>query len=92
MLILQAKESKEMMICSSCGDPIGAREKREGAFRLYKWSVAVQRAHGNIWETYSVQEIISTQLLAVIGDQATYKFLAYSGKIEDAKDALLVCY
>jgi len=50
----------------------------------------VQRSHGNIWETYSVEEIISAQMLALIEDQATYKFLTYSGNIENAKDALLV--
>lgn len=70
---------------------MGAREKREGTLRLYKWSLAVQRFHGNIWETYSLQEIISAQLLALIADLGTYKFLVYSGNMQDAKDALLVC-
>lgn len=38
-----------------------------------------------------MQEIISAQLLAFIADQGTYRFLAYSGNMQDAKDALLVC-
>ncbi len=81
-----------MMVCSSCGDLVGEHEKRNGTLRLYKWSLAVQRSYGNIWETYSVQEIMSAQMLALVEDQATYKFLTYSGNIEDAKDALLVRY
>lgn len=47
---------------------------------------------GDIWETYSVQEIVSAQLLALIEEQATYKFLAYSGDLETSKDALLVSF
>lgn len=47
---------------------------------------------GDIWETYSVQEIVSAQLLALIEEQATYKLLAYSGDLETSKDALLVSF
>lgn len=65
-------------------------EKKGQNFRLFKWSLAVQRSHDSLWETYSVQEIVSAQLLAMIEDQATFKFLAYSGNLEESKDALLV--
>ena len=79
-----------MLACSSCRELVGQEEKKAGTFRLYKWSLAVQRTEGNIWETYSVQEILSAQLLALIEDQAMYKFLAFSGAIENAQEALLV--
>lgn len=79
-----------LIACSSCGELIGAPQKREGAFRLYKWSLTVQRSRGGLWETSSVQEVISAQLLALIEEQAVHKFLIYDGNIKDAKDALLV--
>ena len=69
---------------------MGVEEKRVGTLRLFKWSLAVQRAQAMDWETYSVQEIVSAQLLALIEDQATRKFLTYSGNIEEAEEALLV--
>lgn len=52
----------------------------------------MQRTQGDIWETYSVQEIVSAQLLALIEEQATYKFMAYSGDLETSEDALLVSF
>lgn len=79
-----------MLVCSSCHEVIGTEEKRARTLRLYKWSLAVQRDLGGIWETYSVQEIVSAQLLALIEEQATHKFLAYDGSIEDANGALVV--
>ena len=42
------------------------------------------------WEEYSVQEIVSAQLLALIEEQATYKFVVYSGNVEEVQEALLV--
>lgn len=42
------------------------------------------------WETCTVQEIVSAQLLALTQEQAVYKFLAYSGDIEYAKTALML--
>ena len=37
-----------------------------------------------------MQEIVSAQLLALIEEQATYKFMIYSGDIEKVKEALFV--
>jgi len=79
-----------MITCVSCNGPVGAEEKRAGTLRLFKWNLALQRAQDCIWETLSVQEIVSAQLIALIEYQATTKFLTYSGNIEDAEDALLV--
>ena len=50
----------------------------------------MQRNHDADWETYSVQEIISIQLLNMIEEQAVYKFIIYSGNIDDIKEALFV--
>ncbi len=50
----------------------------------------MQRTPGANWETYSVQEIVSTQLLALIEEQAVYKFIVCSENIEDLKEALFV--
>ena len=69
---------------------MGVKEQEHGNVRLFKWALAVQRTHNEIWETYSVPEIISAQLLALTAEQATYKFLIYSGNLEDAEDVLLV--
>ena len=77
--------------CVSCGEIVGARNERETySLRLFKWSVALQRSIGLGWETCSVQEVVSAQLLALIEDQAVYKFLAYTGDAEDSKTALMV--
>ena len=65
-------------------------QKRTGTLQLFKWALTVQRSHDSTWETYSVEEIVSAQLISMIEDQAISKFLVYSGKIEDAEVALLV--
>lgn len=75
-----------------------------GSVRLFKWALALQNSDKRLskfvsafkrsgdggWKTFSIQRIISAQLLALIEEQAVYKFMCYSGDIEDAKDALLV--
>ena len=66
------------------------KNDRDGTLQLFKSSLAVQRSRDYAWETYSVQEVISAQLLGSIEEQATYKFLTHGGSIEDAKDAMLV--
>ena len=67
---------------------IGVKDEKESySLRFYKWSVALQCSRGLDWETCSVQEIVSAQLLALIEDQAVYKFLAYT---EKSKTALMV--
>ena len=58
--------------------------------RLFKWGIALQRSRVLDWETCSVQEIVSAQLLALVEDQAAYKFLAYTGDVQDSKTALMV--
>ena len=37
-----------------------------------------------------MQEIIAAQLLAAVEEQGVYKFIVYSGIIEQVEDALLV--
>ena len=74
------------------------------AVRIFKWSVALQnpekrlskivssfqRSKDGNGRTFSIQRIVSAQLLALIEELAVYKFLIFSGDIEDAKEALLV--
>lgn len=50
----------------------------------------MQRTLNAEWETYSVQEIFSTQLLALIEEQAVYKFVVSSEHLEYANAALFV--
>ena len=63
--------------------------RREKTFQLFKWGFAVQRTRGSDWETYSVQEIVSVQLLALIEEQAVHRFLAFSANIGDVQEALM---
>lgn len=70
---------------------MGSEDKKESySVRLFKWSVALQRSRDLDWETCSVQEIVSAQLLASIEEQAVYKFLAYTGDADNSKTALIV--
>ena len=79
-----------MLSCESCREPVGVVDPEHGNIRLFKWSLAVQRSQDTVWETYSVPEIVSAQLLALITEQSIYKFLVYSGNTEEKKEALLV--
>lgn len=70
---------------------MGVKDENEiNSLQLFKWSVALQRSRELDWETCSVQEVVSAKLLALIEDQAVYKFLAYTGDIKDSKTALMV--
>ena len=42
------------------------------------------------WEEHQVQNFICSRFLALIESQAVYKYIAYSGNIEENGDALLV--
>ena len=65
-------------------------KERSSSLRLFKWSLALRRSRELDWETCSVQEIISAQLLALIEEQAIYKFLAYTADADKSKTALMV--
>ena len=58
--------------------------------RLSKLVSAFQRSKESGWKSYSIQRIISSQLLALTEELGVYKYLTYSGDIEESKDALLV--
>ena len=77
-------------MCESCGAPLGVDEEENGVVRLYKWNICLRDAKDTPWEALPVQRIISARLLGLIESQATYKFLIFSGMIEDAKEALMV--
>ena len=84
-------EDQRFLKCVSCSEILGSKDEKESSsVRLFKWSVALQRSRDLGWETCSVQEIVSAQLLALIEEQAVYKFLAYSGDADDSKTALFV--
>lgn len=86
----QTADDQGLLKCVSCCEIVGINEEEGYSVRLFKWSVAVQRSREMDWETCSVQEIVSAQILALIEDQAAYKFLAYSGNAEESKTALMV--
>lgn len=65
-------------------------EGKGSSLRLFKWSLALQRSRELDWETCSVQEIVGAQLLAVIEEQATYQFLAYTAGADKSQTALMV--
>ena len=84
-------EDRGLLNCVSCCEIVGVEDEKESSsVRLFKWSLALQRSKELDWETCSVQEVLSAQLLALIEDQAAYRFLAYSGDVNDAKTALMV--
>lgn len=103
---MQPTDSLERLLeCSGCGQPIGTEDKGAiGSIRLFKWSLALQtskkatsrwsavlsRSKNACWETFSIQKIVCAQLLSMIEDLSIYKFLVYSGEIEDAQDILLL--
>ena len=65
-------------------------EEKSSSLRLFKWNLALQRSRELDWETCSVQEIVSGQLLALIEEQAIYKVLAYTADADKSKTALMV--
>lgn len=84
-------DDQGLLNCISCGEIVGIRGKKErDSLRLFKWGIALQRSRELDWETCSVQEIVSAQLLVLIEDQAAYKFLAYTGNARDSKTALML--
>ncbi|KAF6236507.1 hypothetical protein HO173_005288 [Letharia columbiana] len=88
---LETTDDQGLLNCVSCREIVGIKDKKDRySLRLFKWSVTLQRSRGLDWETCSVQEIVSAQLLASIEDQAAYKFLAYTGEAEDSKPALVL--
>ena len=101
----QTNSPEHLLVCTECKQPVGIEDKGVvGSVRLFKWALALQssdkrlskfvsafkRSGDGAWKTNSIQRIVGAQLLALIEEQAVYKFLCYSGDIEDAKDALLV--
>ena len=90
-MCFQTAEDYGLLKCISCHEILGVRNTQERySVRLFKWSVTLRRSRGLDWETCSVQEIVSAQLLALIEDQAAYRFLAYTGDAEDSNTALMV--
>lgn len=88
---LQTTDDQRLLSCVSCGKIVGVKDEKESySLQLFKWSVALQRSRELDWETCTVEEIVSAQLLALIEDQAVYKFLAYAGNVEDSETALMV--
>lgn len=101
----QSNSAESLLACTECKQPVGVEDKAAaGSVRLFKWSVAIQnqdkrfskfmssfqrnRDYG--WTVFSIQRIMAAQLLALIDEQAVYRFLLYSGDMEEAKDALMV--
>ena len=92
------------MICANCKDPVGVEDKATPeCIRLFKWSLALQTQEKRLsklvsafqrsrepWRTYSIQRIVAAQLLALIEELAVYKYLVFSGDLEESKEALLV--
>ncbi len=87
-----SKGALQYLMCESCGEPLGADERESGGVRLYKWNIRLRHGKDMAWQALPVQRIISAKLLGLIESQATYKFLIYSGRIEEAKEALMVSY
>ena len=91
LIFFKMTDDQGLLKCVSCREVVGINDGKESySLRLFKWSLALQRSRGLDWETCSVQEIISAQLLALTQEQAVYKFLAYSGDIEYSTTALMV--
>lgn len=82
------KHKPQAIACSTCSKIIGSSDQER--IRLFKWSIRLQRDRNADWEAYPTQKFICAQLLESIRAQATHKFLAYSGDIKLAKEALLV--
>ena len=88
---MKTSDDQGLLNCFSCGVAVGVKDKKEiNSVQLFKWSVALQRSRELDWETCSAQEVVSAMLLALIEDQAVYKFLAFTGDLEDSKTALMV--
>ena len=85
------KHKQQAIACSACFTIIGSSDDREPErIRLFKWSIRLQRNEAADWEAYPTQKFICAQLLESVRTQATHKFLAFSGDIRLAKEALLV--
>ncbi len=84
--------ASQSLVCTSCGEPLGVDEDQSGGVRLYKWNLRLRHGTDAAWQTLPVQKIICAKLLALIDGQATYKFLMYGGKIDEAQEALMVSY
>ena len=91
LIFFQTTDNQGLLHCSSCRENVGVGDEKDRySLRLFKWSVALQRSRASEWETCSIQEIVSAQLLAMIDDLGAYKFLAIAGDAENSKIALLV--
>ena len=91
LIFFQTTDNQGPLRCSSCRENVGVRnEKDRYSLRLFKWSVALQRSRASEWETCSLQQIVSAQLLALVDDLGAYKFLAIAGDAEYSMTALLV--
>lgn len=91
LIFFQTTDNQGLLHCNSCRESLGVKDEKDRcSLRLFKWSVALQRSRASEWETCSVQEIVSAQLLALIDELAAYKFLAIAGDAESSKIALLV--
>ncbi|KAL9099645.1 MAG: hypothetical protein Q9163_004886 [Psora crenata] len=76
--------------CASCNYDVGFETMENGHFQVFKWSVALQVLGQPSRKTFSLQKIISAQLLAVIEQQAVHKFVIHSGDLENTKEALFL--
>lgn len=88
---LETTDDQGLLNCTSCREVVGIKDKEERySLRLFKWSVAVKRSRELDWETCSVQEIVSAQLLTLIEDQAAYNFLAYTDDADGSMTAMVL--
>ena len=85
-----SKVAPQSLACESCNERLGINDANSGGARLYKWNLSLRTGKDAVWQTLPVQEIVCAKLLALIDGQAIYKFLTYSGNIEDAPEALMV--
>ena len=78
------------MICACCHTTIGAYSHIYHGLNLYKWQISVKRSDNAVREQIPAPLVASAYLLDLIESRATRRFMAYSGRLENATDGLLV--
>lgn len=86
----QCESPRTSANCTSCKATVATIEEDQGCVQLDKWALCIRDNENIPWEDYQVQQFLCSQFLALIENQATYRYVVYNGNLENSSHALSV--
>ena len=83
------KDSRKKLRCTQCSCLLGFEDESANGWRLGKSGISVKTTTAGIWEVFSVETFVCSQLFALIEAHATRRFVLHSG-LDDHSKGLFV--